>query len=347
MNLETESSSSTAKASLDPVDQIADLLVDEEEKDEEKEQDVERDEEEQEVKEEEEDGQSEEDGEGDGDVTWSGVLGVDESKLELGEDGTLKGVKVKVDGNESTVDLNTLIAGYQTAKSTTQKSQALAQEKRKFEAERQQVFEVFNNKLQEADAFMKLVHKKLMSDFENIDLRELRMTNPAEYAAVIADRQQREAEIRQMFGAIHANRNALMQAQQQQQEQQRSEFYQEQAARTLDMFPDWKDPEKAKSDFSRMKEFVTDFGFTDEEFNKIADPRVIAVLRTAVQAKEAKTATETKVVKAKANIRSSRRSRQTRPQSKLDRLVKRAKSAQGPNKRDAQTDAIAELLING
>ena len=339
-------SEETSVESTDKVQQIADLFI-EDEKEETQDSgspdDVESDdleaEEESETEAEPDETEQEEE------VTWSGVLGVDESKLVLDEDGNFKGVKIKVDGRESDVDLNTLIAGYQTAKHTTQKSQALSEERRKFEQEREQTFNVFQNKIKEADGFIGLLEKKLESDYQDVDLAKLRATNPGEYAAIIAEQYQRRQDIAKMREAINANQNALDQIRQEEQNSIWQKQLSTYAEKALTMFPEWNDPAKAQADFLEMRSFVKEFGFSEEEFDSVVDPRMLAVVKRVMDGTVAAKESEKKLSKPVPNIRTSRRSRTGKRTSKLDRLVKRAKSAHGSQKRVAQTDAIAALLL--
>jgi len=332
------------------VDQIAEMFIDEKDTRDQADSSIEDELEEEDTGEDEEseiNGDEEEElDEEEQEVTWADALGVDNSKLVLDDEGNFKAVKVKIDGEESTVDMPTLIAGYQTAKSTTQKSQALAEERRQLEAQSAMMVNTFRSKMEEAENFVGLLHKKMLSDFEGIDLRELRVKNPAEYAAILADKQAREADLANMIQHIRLNKQAAEQVEQQQREEQMRRFYAEQADRALGMFPDWRDQEKAQRDFSEMNSFLREYGFSDEEFAQIADPRILAVLRTVIDTQTARKESEKKVVKAKTKVRSSTRNRRAKSMTKLDRLVKRAKSAQGSHKRVAQTDAIAELLLN-
>jgi len=281
------------------------------------------------------------------DVSWASVLNVDESKLVLDDDGNFKAVKIKVDGKESDVDLNTLIAGYQTSKSTTQKAQALAEERRKFEASSSKALELFQAKLQEAEEFTKYLHKKFMADYEGINLQELRQRNPAEYAATVADIQTRQNDLNNMMRSIYANKQAAEQHQQQQQQEARQSFLQQQANRTLEMFPEWRDKSKAQADFAAMGDFVEKYGFTQDEFKEIVDPRILKVLKDMMGTKLAEVEAINKAAKpVPPKMLTSTRSRNAKPASKLDRLIKRAHGATGASKRIAQADAIAELLIS-
>lgn len=320
------------------VDQIADLLIGEEPETTEDLNEVEESEEIEAAVSEEQNEEEEED-----DLTWAGTLKVDESKLALDEDGNFTGIKIKVDGEESTVDLNTLIAGYQTAKSTTRKSQALAEQRRIMESERSEMLQGLSNRLKEAEQFTHALGSRMMAEFQGVNWQELRARNPAEYAAMMSDMQARDADIRNMRAQIQQYLQHVSAEEQRNFEQSRQAHLQDAATRTLEMFPEWSNPEAASKDFKEMRNFVTNFGFNDEDFKSISDPRIFAVLKTVIRQNAQ---TEAPGQKKLPKIRPATRTRQ-RSSSRLDRLVKRAKSATGTNKRNAQTDAIAELLMSG
>jgi hypothetical protein len=123
---------------LDAVDEIAGLLVGEESDKVEPEEASSDDIREDETEEQEADEVNEsEETEQDEDVSWSGVLGVDDDKVVLDEEGNLVGLNVKVDGEVSTVKVADLIAGYQTTQDYTRKTQALSAERKEFEQVRQ------------------------------------------------------------------------------------------------------------------------------------------------------------------------------------------------------------------
>ena len=342
-----------------PVDQIAELLVgnepaEEQQNSEDQEPEEVSDDEEapEDVKESEEPEESEGEPEGESEepeqeVTWADTLKVDESKLVLDDDGNFAGVKVKIDGEESQVDLNTLIAGYQTAKSTTKKSQALAEQRKALDAEHQQYVADLKHRLQVAEQFTNALGQRMMAEFQGVNWGELRQRNPAEYAAAMADMQARGADIQNLQAQINQQLQQAAELERQQADKAQSEYIKEAAERTIGMFPEWKSPEVVKKDFTNMRNFIGKFGFTDDEFRAISDPRIFALLKS-VSNEPAEALTEKQQPKPMKPpvIRPATRSRQNRS-SKLDRLVKRAKTATGSRKRDAQTDAIAELLISG
>lgn len=349
---ETNSTLNEASVSDSPVDQIANMFTSAEE--DERKTTEETEVEEAEVEEVEasettqEDQEQEAPDEEETDVTWAGALGIEDSKLVLDDDGNFKAVKVKVDGDESQVDLNTLIAGYQTARSTTQRSQALADQKRAFEAQAQQQMQAYQQKLSEAEQFAGILDQRLLSDYQGIDWNRLRAENPSEYSATMMDFQTRKADIERMKSEIQQNQSAVQQRQQQEFQTKKQAYIQEQTQRTLELFPEWKDPSVAKQAFDEMYQFASRFGYSQEELNELTDSRAIAIMQAAMGAEKKQAEASKKAEKPVPKFRKSTRSRSSKPKAtKLDRLVKRAKTSSGANKRRAQTDAIAELLISG
>ena len=83
-------------------------------------------------------------------LSWGKVLGIDDSKIALSDDGEVLGINVKIDGKINTVPVNELIAGYQTNKSNTNKAQTLAAERKQFEEARQFVAMDYQKKLEDA-----------------------------------------------------------------------------------------------------------------------------------------------------------------------------------------------------
>lgn len=348
---ETNSTLNEASVSDSPVDQIANMFTSVEEDEKRTPEETEVEETEVEASEDIQEDQEQDapdDDEEETDVTWAGALGIEDGKLVLDDDGNFKAVKVKVDGNESQVDLNTLIAGYQTARSTTQRSQALADQKRAFEAQAQQQMQAYQQKLSEAEQFAGILDQRLLSDYQGIDWNRLRAENPSEYSATMMDFQTRKADIERMKSEIQQNQSAVQQRQQQEFQAKKQSYIQEQTQRTLELFPEWRDPSVAKQAFDEMYQFASRFGYSQEELNELTDSRAIAIMQAAMGAEKKQAAASKKAEKPVPKFRKSTRSRSSKPKAtKLDRLVKRAKTSSGANKRRAQTDAIAELLISG
>lgn len=283
----------------------------------------------------------------DGDDTWESVLGLEEGQIDFDEEGNLRGVNVKVNGEQSTVKMNDLVAGYQNNKANTQKSQALAEERKTFDTQVQTVVQEYKTKLDNVEAMSTYLGEQLVSEFNGINWEQLRVENPAEYAAARQDYATRASELQQAQQAIQAERQQATMAEQQKFVQSQSSVVQEQRAKMLENNPTWNSPETFNKDMGEIKEFLgNQYGFTDQDFASVADARLIELVKDAKKFREGVKFAQKKVQKPVPKFQKSVGKSRKAP-SKLDKLTKAAKGAKGANKRVAQSDAIAELLLGG
>jgi len=288
-----------------------------------------------------------EDEESDEDASWAKVLGVDDKHIVLDEDGNFAGVNVKVDDVVSTVGLKDLIAGYQTTKSYTQKTQALAEEKRQLETIKSQVAESYTKKLDNVDAMTKYLQSKIVNDFQGIDWQTLRTNDPGEYAALVQDYNLRQSEVAQVLSAIEQERLEETQKMTQSQQQTHAAYLAEQATKLIEKNPEWTDPKKLKAVFNDLQQFIEEsYGFSSADFEAIQDHRIVEVLKDAMAYRKGIKIADKKVIKVNPKYQKSS-GKASQSNTKLDALLKRAASAKGANKRAAETDAITELLLSG
>ena len=283
----------------------------------------------------------------DEDVTWDSVLGVDGQNIVLDENGEFKGVRVKIDGEVSEVRMKDLIAGFQTNKFNTQKSQALAQERKEFETGKEQVEKEYRSRVESVDKLTQHLNNKLMQDFQNVDWNKLRNEYPGEYAALQQDYQVRQQEIATIMHAIKSEKEELTQKEDQEYKTKKDAFLKKQAEILRKRNPTWVNKEVAKKAFNDLSDFANEvYGFTTEEFSEIFDARAITALQDAMAYRKGKKMVEKKVSKPVPKFQKSA-GRSAKKVSKLDKLTKAARSAKGANKRALETDAITELLLSG
>ena len=295
----------------------------------------------------EDDGESEESVEEDSDeeVTWAKVLGVDEKQVVLDDKGDFAGVNVKVDGKVSTIPLPDLIAGYQSNKSNTNKSKAIAEERKQLDTVKQQVIQEYSKKIQDAESLTKYLEESAIKDFQGIDWNSLRYQNPAEYAALVADYNLRTEEIGKIKGAIDTVKNEEGSKMNQEVQQRTQQFVQEQVAKVIDNNPQWADKKALKKGLEEIQTFIDErYGFSKEEFAAIQDARIIEVLKDAQKYHQGKTVATKKLEKKVPKFQKPT-GNQGKTLSKLDKLTKAAKESKGYGQRQAQTDAVAELLF--
>ena len=280
------------------------------------------------------------------DATWESALGVDDGQLAYDEEsGDISGINVKVNGESSTVGMKDLIAGYQNTKSFTQKSQALAKERKDFEEGFEKVKGDYNSKLENVDQLTKFLESKLVQEYDNVNWEQLRIDNPAEYAASRQDFSARAQEMQQAQDAIAQERQDHNNEQAEKYNANRKALLKEQHDIMIVNNPEWSDTEKLNSDMAGLKSFMTNqYGFGDKDFANVTDARVIELIKDAKAFKEGNKLAKTKRNKPVPKFQKSKGGSNRKKASKLDILTKKAKTSSGSEKRDAQRDAIAELL---
>jgi hypothetical protein len=272
-------------------------------------------------------------------------LGLDADKLILSEDGEIQ-IQLKVNGKNEVVDLKEAISQTQFSKANDEKARNLAEEKKAFESERAQVAEAYGQQLQQIRGLGEMLQQKLMQDFNGIDWDRLRVTDPGEWTA-----KQREFEIRnqelQQAGQMLGERMRLEQEQQSQQEaQQRAAILQSEREQMIENNPSWRDEERMKGDLAKVVEYAKSSGFDDEELQSVIYSRHVEVLKKAMLYDQGQTVADKKVKKAPNMQRASNgRFVKQKRGSKVNKLIERAQNAKGANKRDAQADAVAALLM--
>ena len=352
MSTEDVSATPSLGESADPIDEIASLLAgDEDESSEEgneEETQLEASNEEEESNEEANEEESEADLEAiaeDDEATWESVLGVSEDKLSLDEAGNVTGVNVKVDGESSVIPMNDLIAGYQTNKSVTQRSQVLAEERKTFDSEKGQVEQVYRSKLDTVDKLASHLEKQLIGDFESINWEQLRQEDPAEYAALRQDYSTKASELQNIKSAIQTDSDSQKGEIDGQNQQKHQEYMKGQFAKMVENNPAWQDDDVRVSDMKGYKTFLNEaYGFTDQEFDTVFDARIIELMKDAKKFREGSKVAANKIKKPVPKFQKSRGKQTKKSTSKLDKLTAASKKAHGAQKRELQQSAVAELL---
>lgn len=292
------------------------------------------------------DPEADEANEGD-DPTWSSVLGLDDVKIAVDDKGDFAGINVKVDGVEETVGMEALVKGYQTDKHNANTGKALSGERKQFEADRESVVQEYTKRLEDVQGLTQYLNKTLVKEFDGVNWEQLKLEDPAQYAADMMDFQARQAEIQKVHGAIGQEREWQNQQNQQKDNAQSDEYLEKQIGRMIDNNPSWKDEAVLKTAFNEMSDFTVEtYGFTSDEFNGVVDSRLIELIKDAQKYRKGQKVASRKISKKVPKFQKPGSGKMKRV-SKLDKLTKRAKASTGQAKRVAQTDAIAELLTGG
>jgi hypothetical protein len=202
---------------------------------------------------------------------------VEYSEEESEEEQPKPRYKVKAAGEEVEVELDELIKGYQQGTDYTKKSQALAEQRKAIEAERNHLEQVkqerqaYAQKLQALDSF-------LTQQNRGVDLDVLKETDPIGYAVAVAEQSQREKQL-----AVVRNEQQRI-AQQQQAEQQASlqNHLRQESEKLVSLIPELSTPQ-GDAVRKQIRDYAKSVGWTDQELSSVYDSRAVVSLYKAMK----------------------------------------------------------------
>ena len=206
----------------------------------------------------------------------------DESEVEQdeGEDEQEEPAKyrVKAAGEEREVTLDELIKSYQLGTDYTKKSQAVAEERKVVEAERQRIEEARYLRDQYAER-LQVIEQMLNQQPETENLDYLKETDPIGYAVKVAELSQREKQLAQ----VRAEQARIAEQQQREQQEQLGQVVQAESRKLAEVIPEYADPQKGETLRRELREFGLKAGFSDQELANVYDSRAVLTLWKAMQ----------------------------------------------------------------
>ena len=181
---------------------------------------------------------------------------------------------VKINGEEKQVTQDELLKGYSQNSSYTQKSQALAEERRGLQEEVEQSRAYRDQAIQVLEA--QQAQSQLPSHDEAY-WENLKETDPVQW--MMERDALREAQVQTQL-----NQQQLVQMQQQRRQEQdvnMERYVEEQRVKLADLLPEWSDPAKANADKALIVDYGRKAGFTDDELNNAYDVRAVVTMRKA------------------------------------------------------------------
>ena len=203
------------------------------------------------------------DSEAESDETEAEYEESDESEVEQedGEDEQEQPkYRVKAAGEEREVTLDELIKSYQLGTDYTKKSQAVAEERKAVEAERQRIDEARQLRDTYAER-LQIIEQMLNQQPETENLDYLRENDPIGYAVKVAELSQREKQLAQ----VQAERQRIAEQQRQEQQEQLGQVIQAEARKLAEVLPEYADPQKGDAIRRSLREFGMKAGFSEQE----------------------------------------------------------------------------------
>ena len=188
--------------------------------------------------------------------------------------------RVKIDGEEFDVPLNELRNGYSRQQHFTKQSQKLAEEKKVFESEFQQVQEERQQYVQLLSALEGQI--KNMDSQPEPDWDTLYETDPIE-----ASRQQHEwnrfnQAKNEKLQAAQAEKQRVAQIEQREQMEQYKTLLSHETQRLQEVIPEWKDQKRAAKEQQDLKKYLINQGVSEEEVSALVKADHVKVLRKAM-----------------------------------------------------------------
>jgi hypothetical protein len=184
------------------------------------------------------------------------------------------------------------------------------------------------------DALAKEEEARILAADRATDWDSLRLSDPAEYAA----RRQEQMERQQRLEGLRQRARESVATYQRTEAQAAQDRYQQVLAKEqealLSALPDWRDPEKAKTEKGKLIDYLTAIGFGQQEIAGLADHRAVLLARNAMLYEE---------------MQKSRKSAQGKVQVKIGSKVITPAPRQTPDqaKDEEKREAMAKLKKSG
>jgi hypothetical protein len=243
--------------------------------------------------------------------------------------------EIIIDGRKERRTREELISGYQKGSDYSKKTQALAEERKALEVERETTrarFEAeYNTAMQQALSIA--LADPILADAEKTNWNQLRQDDPYEYNVKKGRLADRVAQIQQI---------QAQQAQRQQANMQ--QHVEKERAAMFERIPEWKDPVVAKREADMSMKYLVEYaGYSKQELDGLVDSRQIKIIREAALYRahlDAQKSVESKKVSKVVN--SVKPGPSTNGKSKGSDALKRA--ARPGASTDERVNAIMKML---
>ena len=189
-------------------------------------------------------------------------------------EGTEELVTVKVDGQDRQVTLDELKNGYSRQSDYSKKTQALADERRGLDTERDKVTTELEAVKKERDDYAVKLKSFIKSDKqEDIDWDKVYEQDPIEYVRLKAETD-RKKEIRQQ---AETELKSIEQKQDEEQKKKYADYVTTQSNMLSEKVPEFADPVKKGKIQANVKNYLNEIGFSDQELSMLTDHRTVMV----------------------------------------------------------------------
>lgn len=191
-------------------------------------------------------------------------------------------VAVKIDGKAGEATLKDLVENYQKGKFGDQLREEAKAEKRAAEQERTQKIREAQEQVVAAAELIKSIESKINDDATATNWRQLRDTDPAEYAAKMVELERRRADVAEMKRQAIEAWNKAEETKQSDLNKNLEQRLAAERAALLEKIPEWRDSERAKAEKTEVLNDLIERGFSREEAMGASDHRLLLLARDAM-----------------------------------------------------------------
>lgn len=187
--------------------------------------------------------------------------------------------RVKMAGEEREITQSELIKLAQQGADYTKKSQQVAEERKRLEAEAKIVEEARKEREEYSNRLKALQQYLEQNAPREDDLEYLKENDPIGYAVKVAELTQKKEQM----AAVRAEQERLAAMQQAEEVQQQRSYIAQQAQLVSQLIPEYADAQKGESLRKELRAYAKSIGYTDEEVNSVYDARTVKALYDAMQ----------------------------------------------------------------
>ena len=189
-----------------------------------------------------------------------------------------KTYRVKASGEEKDVTLDELVSGYQKSTDYTQKSQTLAEERKKVEAHAQEIQNAMRTREEYAQKLSQVEQYLTSQAKPGENLEELKENDPIQYAITVAE----QTEANKKINTIRQEQQKVAQEQHHYRLQQQNQVVANEALMLSEKVKEFSDPKKAEQIKNDIRSFGKSVGFSDQELSQVYDHRHVMILQKAM-----------------------------------------------------------------
>ena len=223
------------------------------------------------------------------------VLGVEESLLDVDEDGSLK-IKTKIDGKEGAAKLQDFIKSYQLQGHIDARVRQAAEQEKVIAERAQQIEQIAQTENQRLQMLGTALQQALHNDASQIDWDRLNAEDPIGYTTKRHEFERRQGQINQIMQAVVQQQQSFAQ----QNQYRAAQAFQAEAQRLPSLIPEWADSKVAETERKELASWLKAKGASPQTIANLADAGLVAALRMGMVAEKAapKVAATEKLVRA-------------------------------------------------